>query len=59
MKSIYIFTDDEDFDRADSDYIEDYISQNFGGFTVIMSEDNNSILLSEEGDAYMVMEYVD
>lgn len=59
MKSIYIFTDDEDFDRADSDYIEDYISQNFGGFTVIMSEDNNSIVLSEEGDAYMVMEYVD
>ena len=59
MKSIYIFTDDEDFDKADSDYIKDYISQNFGGFTVIMSEDNNSILLSEEGDSYMVMEYVD
>lgn len=58
MKSIYIYTDDESFDRADSDYIEDYISENFGGFTVIMSEDNKNILVSEEGDAYMVMEYV-
>lgn len=58
MKSIYIFTDDEDFDKADSDYIEDYISENFSGFSVIMSEDNKNILLSEEGDAYMVMEYL-
>ena len=58
MKSIYIFTDNEDFDKADSDYIEDYISENFTGFTVIMSEDNKNILLSEEGDAYMVMEYL-
>ncbi len=58
MKSIYIFTDDEDFDKADSDYIENYISENFAGFTVIMSEDNKNILLSEEGDAYMVMEYL-
>ncbi len=58
MKSIYIFTDDEDFEKSDSDYIEDYISKNFGGFTVIMTEDNKGIITNEEGDSYMVMEYI-
>ena len=58
MKSIYIFTDDEDLQISDETYFEKYINENFPGFTVIISEDNKSVLTNEENDAYMVMEYI-
>ena len=59
MKNIFIFTDDNDFESADRDYVEDFINENFGNYTVIISEDNQNILTNEEGDSYMVMEYLD
>jgi len=57
-KAIYIFTDDENLDVYEGDYVDNYINFNFGGYTLIMSEDNKSIIMNEEGDAFMIMEYV-
>lgn len=56
-KEIFIFTNADDADVVESDYIDNYINQLVGRYTVIMTEDNKGILENEEGDAFMIMEY--
>jgi hypothetical protein len=56
-KEIFIFTNADDADVVESDYIDNYINQLVGRYTVIMTEDNKGILTNEEGDAFMIMEY--
>ena len=56
-KEIFIFTTEEAADIQESDYVDNYINQLTGQYTVIMSEDNQNILENEEGDAFMIMEY--
>lgn len=57
-KSILIYTDSENFDLNEGDFLDEYINKNFGGFVVIMGENNKDIIMTEEEDAFMVMEYV-
>ena len=38
-------------------YLEDYINENFGEYTLILAENNQSFIINEENDGYMVMEY--
>lgn len=56
-KEIFIFTNETEADIAESNYIDNYINQLVGRFTVIMTEDNQGILETEESDAFMIMEY--
>lgn len=56
-KEIFIFTNEDDADVKESEYIDNYINQLISGYTAIISEDNKSILENEEGDAFMIMEY--
>ena len=56
-KEIFIFTTEEGADIQESDYVDNYINQLTGQYTLIMSEDNQNILENEEGDAFMIMEY--
>jgi len=56
-KEIFIFTNADDADVVESDYIDNYINQLVGRYTVIMTEDNKGILTNEESDAFMIMEY--
>ena len=56
-KEIFIFTNADDADVVESDYIDNYINQLVGRYTVIMTEDNKGILENEESDAFMIMEY--
>ena len=56
-KEIFIFTNEEAADIQESEYIDNYINQLTGQYTVIMTEDNQNILENEEGDAFMIMEY--
>ncbi len=57
-KNYYIFTDKNDpqIEILDT-YLEDYINENFGEYTLILSETSDSFLINEEYDRYMVMEY--
>ena len=57
-KNYYIFTDKDDpqIEILDT-YLEDYINENFGEYTLILSETNDSFLVNEEYNRYMVMEY--
>lgn len=57
-KSILIYTDSENFDLNEGDFLDEYINKNFGGSVVIMGENNKDIIMTEEEDAFMVMEYV-
>ena len=57
-KSILIYTDAENFDNNEGDFLDNYINSNFGEYVVIMCEDNKGVLMNEEEDAFMVMEYV-
>jgi len=54
----YIFTDINDpmIEVLDT-YLEDYINENFGEYTLILTENNQSFIINEENDGYMVMEY--
>ena len=56
-KEIFIFTNADDADVVESDYVDNYINQLVGRYTVIMTEDNKGILENEESDAFMIMEY--
>jgi len=56
-KEIFIFTNLEDADISESDYVDNMINQLTGQYTLIMTEDNQNILANEEGDAFMIMEY--
>jgi hypothetical protein len=56
-KEIFIFTNADDADIVESDYVDNYINQLVGRYTVIMTEDNKGILENEESDAFMIMEY--
>jgi len=56
-KTIYILTDDENLDVYEGDFIDNYINRNFGDYTLIMSEDNKSVIMNEENDAFMIIEY--
>ena len=57
-KSILIYTDSENFDLNEGDFLDNYINENFGEYVVIIGENNTDILMSEEEDAFMVMEYL-
>ena len=57
-KSILIYTDSENFDLNEGDFLDNYINKNFSGFVVIMGENNKDIIMTEEEDAFMVMEYL-
>lgn len=58
QKSILIYTDADNFELNESDFLDNYINDNFGEYVVILGEDNKTVLMNEEEDAYMVMEYV-
>ena len=57
-KNILIYTDLDSFNLNEGDYLDNYINSMFGEFIVILGEDNKSVLMNEEEDAYMVMEYI-
>lgn len=57
-KNILIYTDLDSFIANEGDVIDNYINSMFGEFVVILGEDNKTVLTNEEGDAYMVMEYI-
>lgn len=54
----YIFTNANDpmLDVLDT-YLEDYINENFSEYTLIFTENNESVIINEESDGYIVMEY--
>lgn len=56
-KNIFIFTNETEADKAESDYMDNYINNLVGKYTVVMTENNQGILESEEGDAFITMEY--
>lgn len=56
-KSILIYTDLDSFNDKEGDYLDNYINSMFGEYVVILGEDNKTVLMNEEEDAYMVMEY--
>lgn len=56
-KEIFIFTSEEGADMMESEYVDNYINQLAGQYTLIMTEDNRGILENEESDAFMIMEY--
>ena len=58
QKSILIYTDADNFELNESDFLDNYINDNFWEYVVILGEDNKTVLMNEEEDAYMVMEYV-
>jgi hypothetical protein len=57
-KKYYIFTDANDamLENLDTS-VEDYINENFSEYTLILTENNESVIINEENDGYMVMEY--
>ena len=57
-KSILIYTDNDNFNLNEGDFLDNYINQNFGEFVVILGENSKDILISEEEDAFMIMEYL-
>lgn len=57
-KEIFIFTTENEANDFEEDFFEKYISDNFGEYTVIMAENNQSIITNEEEDAFMIMEYI-
>ena len=57
-KEIFIFTVEDDSNDFTEDFFDNYMNTNFEGYTFIMSENNQSILINEEENAFMVMEYV-
>jgi len=56
-KNIFIFTNETEADEAESNYMDNYINNLVGKYTVVMTENNQGILESEEGDAFITMEY--
>jgi hypothetical protein len=56
-KNILIFTNETEADEAESNYMDNYINNLVGKYTVVMTENNQGILESEEGDAFITMEY--
>lgn len=56
MKTIYIFTDDEQLEESGANYIDDYLNENFPGYTFIISENNRYVLTDEENESFFVME---
>ena len=58
QKSILIYTDSDNFDLNEGDFLDNYINNNFGEFVVIIGENNKDNLMTEEEDAFMVMEYL-
>lgn len=57
-KEIFIFTVEDDSNDFEKDFFDNYINTNFEGYSFIISEDNQSIIINEEENAFMVMEYV-
>ena len=54
----YIFTsEDNPLIEVVDTVLEDYLSENFPGYTFIISENGKYILINEESTKYMVMEY--
>ena len=56
-KEIFIFTNEDIANINEGQYIDNIINQLTERYTLIMAEDNKNILLNEEGDAFMIMEY--
>ena len=57
-KEIFIFTNEEESKYYEEDFFDRYINDNFGNYSVIIAENNQSIITNEEEDAFMVMEYL-
>ena len=57
-KEIFIFTNEEESKNYEEDFFDRYINDNFGNYSVIIAENNQSIITNEEEDAFMVMEYL-
>jgi len=55
--NIFIFTNETEAEESESNYIDNYINNLVGKYTVVMTENNQGILESEEGDAFITMEY--
>lgn len=56
-KNIFIFTNESEAGEAESNYMDNYINNLVGKYTVVMTENNQGILENEEGDAFITMEY--
>lgn len=56
-KEIFIFTNIDGANEAETEYVDNYINQLLGRYTLIMTEDNQNALINEEEDAFMIMEY--
>ena len=57
-KEIFIFTIEDQAQNYEEDFFDKYISDNFGNYNVIITEDNTDFITNEEENAFMVMEYV-
>ena len=55
--NIFIFTNETEAEESESNYIDNYINNLVGKYTVVMTENNQGILENEEGDAFITMEY--
>lgn len=56
-KEIFIFTNIDGANEVETEYVDNYINQLLGQYTLIMTEDNQNALINEEEDAFMIMEY--
>jgi hypothetical protein len=57
-KEIFIFTNEDKAKDYEEDFFDKYINDNFGNYSMIIAENNQSIITNEEEDAFMVMEYL-
>ncbi len=57
-KDIFIFTDKDLTEEYMNEWLNEYISTTFGGYTLIATEDNSNYIINEESDAYMIMEFI-
>ena len=57
-KEILIFTNEDKAKDYEEDFFDKYINDNFGNYSMIIAENNQSIITNEEEDAFMVMEYL-
>ena len=55
---IFIITDKDLTEEYVNEWINDYINTTFGDYTLIATEDNSNYIINEEGDAYMIMEFI-
>lgn len=59
MAKITIFRNETNSSVKSEELLDEFLSTNHPDKTMIGGEDNNSILLNEEGDILLCMEYVE